>query len=772
MGRATGRASRPWPCNRILFLLLAAQYFAATVYAFRAFDCNHDNATTVALDLTEPEQCPDPVDAYEPPEQMKVQVFQMDRRRELHAINCKATVTREVTHCGVGSLSYSTQPVEWEKSLEISPSLCRSMQHPKSTFKFDGQEFSAGIPQLIRYQYYSYGNVTEDGYCETTTFTRNGIKYTGAYEQTFLTLSILTVKGMANPDTNEVVFDNGVRAPLADLAVTDDEMGLMLWRHVSTKCEEELSHVFTGNATVHYSKDEEDHGTLVVINDRNRVAGLVLKESTTVCGHHCYRTQIDQVFACLLREKDAMMPTVAFKVETDQARVSMHTQIGFQHVEMQMTVMDRLRYVQGRVCEVERKTAFNKLQNLSGDRNPHALLDTFGKGHRVVTAGAVAYVTRCIPVEVVRTDWANCTEEIPVRLGNATVFADAFSKVLQTYPTEVVCDEVTPIMWNIHGDWFCSSPSVTPCTAPLKLKLNASAFHYPTLGSGLGLSLYSLDQRRRHQRSMERGSSRRAVVAKFANDMRDRQGDPSDDRLHHGSGRFYVAADPFMVTNLAALIGLTVSPIFRWFGDAGVMAFGALTIISLCNYVLSTLMRMWQIYQVRGCGIFLLAGLWAATAHLVTYPVAALKNWFRFGNEMNEQGIDRINAVADPRTMGVGQESHPGPYDRPRQALAASRGKAASNWSLRRDSLRRDRVDAGRRQESSSRGTAPPAEGVTLHGGPSLGVSYHVPSFSFGLATGRDNERGGGTGRGRRSPANRSPGSRSTGSGSANSGQK
>ena len=85
-----------------------------------------------------------------------------------------------------------------------------------------------------------------------------------------------------------------------------------------------------------------------------------------------------------------------------------------------MATANRFAQVQAELCAVEWKTLFNKLQAVAGGDNSYALLDIYGHGHQVYQAGAVVYVTKCIPVDIPRVEFKNCTQEVPVLYRNQT----------------------------------------------------------------------------------------------------------------------------------------------------------------------------------------------------------------------------------------------------------------------------------------------------------------------------------------------------------------
>merc|ERR1712079_84556 len=92
-----------------------------------------------------------------------------------------------------------------------------------------------------------------------------------------------------------------------------------------------------------------------------------------------------------------------------------------------------------------------------------------GPGHALTRAGSVAYVTVCVPRLAKVRQIANCSQEIPVTLGNLTGFADPLTLVLQSFPTLLPCDSITPVRWKINSVWMCATPDLSICVPPLQL---------------------------------------------------------------------------------------------------------------------------------------------------------------------------------------------------------------------------------------------------------------------------------------------------------------
>jgi hypothetical protein len=115
----------------------------------------------------------------------------------------------------------------------------------------------------------------------------------------------------------------------------------------------------------------------------------------------------------------------------------------------------RFEEFQEAVCQVERKSLFNKLQALASGNK----YNIYGPGFQIYLSGSVAYVAQCLPVEARIYNPVNCTQEIPVEIGseeswNVTrKYANAQTMILQDFPTRVPCTKEYPPKWKIEDRW-------------------------------------------------------------------------------------------------------------------------------------------------------------------------------------------------------------------------------------------------------------------------------------------------------------------------------
>jgi hypothetical protein len=97
--------------------------------------------------------------------------------------------------------------------------------------------------------------------------------------------------------------------------------------------------------------------------------------------------------------------------------VNLLTHMHFLHLNRGLGNFQRFEEFQEAVCQVERKSLFNKLQALASG-NKYALHDIYGPGFQIYLSRLVAYVAQCLPVEARIYNPMNCTQEIPAEIGS------------------------------------------------------------------------------------------------------------------------------------------------------------------------------------------------------------------------------------------------------------------------------------------------------------------------------------------------------------------
>ena len=156
----------------------------------------------------------------------------------------------------------------------------------------------------------------------------------------------------------------------------------------------------------------------------------------------------------------------------------------------------------------------------------------------------------------------DCTLEVPVLVGNRSYFADPFSFVLREHGTRIPCSSITPVSWNLGGDWYCASPKVVLCSHPKRLQPNNLKLHPADFTAGLGHGLYSGEQMEQMRRVHEAIHSRKAVAATHTLQIVDpsQHGESLSDQIQTTmASSVWSIVSRFILPPLGVLVGVLVA---------------------------------------------------------------------------------------------------------------------------------------------------------------------------------------------------------------------
>ena len=608
--------------NALSLLMLLSLMLITGCSAFRVYDCGKNETRYDVIDLHEPEPCEEAERQFKRGENVRVQLLKTQTNRLVKGFQCKVTMTREVTRCGLDSIQYGSQFPVLKRPIRIIPEECRKATQTQRMV-IDNRYFhnlTLGVTNHI--QYYRYGSVDQDGNCEHQSFRSGGIQFHRSYKRTELDIRIEIIRGHVDTATGTIRFANRIRARFRDGVVKDDQEGTIVWHPEDPDCHEETSEVYLGPATRYSRQASTDKNleSLIMVqnNNTNQYAGLLLENPTSVCTVHGYTTQIPGLVVLVLRDGDSPLPQAFFQKEVDIGDSHVQSQLSYLHLSTNLDMSEKLATLWAQLCEVNRASLHNKLQAIAATGNPYSIADTHGSGYSTYTAGAVAYIAQCQPEEATIRPYNNCTHEIPIRIGEREAFADPITKIIKEFPTTLVCDDFLPVRWKIGGDWYCGTPRVHRCPAPRQLTTKGFTFRETDFTQGLGHSLYTTEQLEAHRRFQLISDTRGAVWAKVTTAATD---------TPMGHLRSPPTADD--ITELGETIADQFLPMMQWFGNAFSDIVGALLILSGIKILVGSAVRAYLLIKKRGVGWWLLASVWHTAFLVVMTPVTTLKRAYQ-----------------------------------------------------------------------------------------------------------------------------------------------
>jgi hypothetical protein len=320
---------------------------------------------------------------------------------------------------------------------------------------------------------------------------------------------------------------------------------------------------------------------------------------------------------------------MAFLKWANQDMIGLQSQLAYLHLANGIGIGRSFNQIQPSICQVERKTIWNKLQALATSKSPYSLIDLVGRGHTVNVAGSTLYVPSCYMVDVTPEDYPNCSMEIPVTYKNSTRFVNLITRNLQAIGQIIPCGSIMPVRWSVGEKWYCSYPQMTPCTAPEMIRPDSSSItSYGIITDGLGSDIFSPSQKQAHQDYKDTMESREGVLTKvtYTSAVSNRE----DAQL----GSPLSTED---VNSMKDIIGSAITPFFWFFGSTTSTVIGIIIVVSVVKAFANVAIRAIKIYQKEGCSLKLLGSLWSSWFSIILLPYYIGKSLVKAGREMSDE---------------------------------------------------------------------------------------------------------------------------------------
>ena len=608
---------------------------------FSVYDCEDPRTRFKSLDLTTTEACPDPSTDYQEKYVSRVMILQTDAKTLVEVYACQAYFDKEITVCGKLHADYGSERVAIHERVTISAGQCREWMETK-IFNTDSQSMG-GPSQIINLvegewvhkDYFSHGDRGEHGRCKWDSWYYKGKQHTKSYEITSIKARIRKITGVINVETNTMSVTNGLHVNFADGTVLDGVEGTMVWEKDVANCSEGISLLYDGPVDIYQldkkisekKKKDPMAGAIVVMEnlEEKQTGAFIVKAQKANCLPQCHVTHIPGLLICFdphrIKDRFVYKPGERQDIKTVMAAVT-HTR-----VTGSFDTGKKFSQIQSQLCDVSLEGKLHQLSDIAGNSNAYALrklvIPGVGtRGRKYIPGGAAGYVASCPEANATLYQFGNCTLQIPIllthQLGpNATkevFFADPITMVVQRFPTVVPCSKGLPIRWLIQDTWFCSSPSITKCDAPIRVGTDLDmAGMGPTKDEFdvMGGILYSNVQQSQNEAFQRSLDYRDPIVQNIINNMA--KGATLDS---HGNMHFGTPFDADQIDDIAFRVTGKVFFMFAWIGRYYTVVIGALFFGAVLKLIVGVGLRFYFMYRKKGCGIWLITALWH-TAFLV-----------------------------------------------------------------------------------------------------------------------------------------------------------
>ena len=372
-------------------LLAILQTIAIPGHSLRAYDCNHPNASYLALSLKEPAECAEPAMDYEERRTTTLAILQTTTSLPVTGYRCLLVKTSRIFGCTSTSVTYGSIFTRWMQEEELSVKRCREAVQTGQLMVQNTPDIfiPIRIGEKISKTYNSQGSLDNELNCYYWNDVWSaGKTYKYSVERVMVTITIDRAHGIADLATDEIYFprNDNIRAPYSKGHLKDQLQGTIYWTPRELECEDTASLIYQGAADLYVKRNgsASDRGDILIINNKEsrQYAGLVVRAAFGLCHPSaCFTTHLENLVACIQQpagDKDYPLP-FAFLDHVPPENVQLQSQLGFQHLSSSLHAAERFSLVQDLLCINQRRTLWNKLQAVQGTDNPYVSRTSTGQ---------------------------------------------------------------------------------------------------------------------------------------------------------------------------------------------------------------------------------------------------------------------------------------------------------------------------------------------------------------------------------------------------------
>lgn len=590
-----------------------------TGYSLVGYSCSGKGTITMRVDLSSPEECDEPEQFYQKPEEITMQLMAIDVDREIKGYRCEVMVTAEVTRCGFDSIVYGSNTPLVDHPVKVDAVQCWKMVK-EGVYNYWGETFEVKVAANQVRQFYSRGGRDVNGYCETEEFTTAGIRFTKHYEQRTLRISVEKTSGYYDKRTDNAIIQ-GVRAPYAGGSFVDSKLGTVVWKPREPKCHESVSQIYLGKAHIHRHRNGTLGSFIMLANNRtNQYGGYRLMRTTSVCNVQGFETQEEGLVIRILRNGDEPLAHTKFRNSAKFTELNLLSKMTYLHLKTNTASELQFSLVYDELCGARRRTTLNSMRMVAFTNNHYIALDLFGPGHTIYSRGAVAYVTKCNAEVAKIRAMDNCTLDIPVSYGqnfSKSGFLDPISFIIKSHSHILPCDPINPVSWNIDGQWWCSGPELRACPTPSKIEVATETSHMlRDYAAEIAVDMFTDAQHEAHEAYILAQNSREPVLTElaFKSSMNGKLGDPAG-----------IPITDEELFAMSLLIGMEISPAFYFFGKTYFIIFVLIHAYGVLKIIFDALTRVYIALKTKPCGWDVIKVLLHSSFLFLMFPVHVME---------------------------------------------------------------------------------------------------------------------------------------------------
>uniref|UniRef100_A0AB38ZNQ9 Glycoprotein 2 n=1 Tax=Madalivirus amazonaense TaxID=2956148 RepID=A0AB38ZNQ9_9MONO len=419
-----------------------------------AYDCNQSRLNLTSISLVTTPSCLDESRNVTVTKE-RVTITQTTLFRTVKYRRCLITAHNSAFRCGK-MIDTAHQNSIFSDIIQVSEDECNDIIHKgRYRYSLGGNTVDITINhQLTMTAFVSRGYIRQ-GSCEPgTPFTRDGVFYDRPVVNTELHIRYSEGEGLVDLEEN-VVRIEGKSCNFQSGKCFDADLGYVFWEIPKPDCsgEDPKSLIYEGNAELVLEGNGNRY--IQVTHSGYDFQILIRNETLYLCGILTWHTEHPRLYVTFLNKDQ---PSLNLRYPVKSQEVSMLNYINskivysFRHVRE--SVINLFNTFKQDRCKTHNRITEN-LMTLATTSPKEFAYAYGGPGYTATTRGEVVYLAQCNPV-LVSPDLSrvDCYSEMPVKIGNRSMFMAPRSRILIPVGTKLECLPDMMPKYNIDGKWY------------------------------------------------------------------------------------------------------------------------------------------------------------------------------------------------------------------------------------------------------------------------------------------------------------------------------
>lgn len=590
------------------------------------YDCGGPALNITTVQISEVENCQFENQVLQN-ETIYIQFLQLAEFAQVDVKQCMVEIDRTILHCGMHSHNSLVGHGRRVYLMDISLSQCLEMQQT-GFLNLGGNQ----IIREIRRNGTTHatldvaGTIEADGKCSGGTYSDPYGSYSSVIVEMAVKIILNSYSASVRTVKDEIILKTGTKCSLSEGTCFDPAGGWTFWTGLqSDSCSfSNYDVLYEGLAQkITNSKNIEPTPDVYTLSSQGTTFALTKKSETFVCGYKIIQTEHPKLIVIETSKNNA--PVKKKLIAVNNLDIFAYVNSKFVFIEKFLGNHLKALYndVMVQKCAMEKQILSNQLSIAEYSAEEFAFSYMKGAGYTAIKLGESIHILKCIPVKLKIRHTDECYLELPVFHGNISVFVSPKTRIIRTQGTQIECNDILPVMYQIDDEWYELSPKPKKTFPPQKLKpLTKPKWKYISPESLATSGIYSEINLARLRDHIMHPVEQTALVHTM---IRGAMGH----EIPKNTFSFYNFMDEKTLKKIAESTSKRIWNGFVIFGSTTAGILGIWMTFKIFKLIIDTIIHGLTIYSVFGWSFRLLAAFWSSLTNLMLY--------LNSSNEKNEE---------------------------------------------------------------------------------------------------------------------------------------